>query len=97
MGTVSFDRLIPAGAVIKSITTDEQTVLISGGSATITVKAGSTALTAATAFDTGFAGIGTIALTDTDGIKLSADSEINIAIAGAALTDGKVRFFITYG
>lgn len=96
VSTITFGRNIPAGAIIKAITTDEQTVLTSGGLATITVKAGSTDLTADTAFDTGFSGISTIALTNVAGIKISTESEIGIEIKVAALTAGKVQFYIEY-
>jgi hypothetical protein len=96
VGTISFGRFIPSGAIINKITSDEITALTSSGSATVTVKAGSTSLTAALAFDTGFAGIGDAALTDTDGLKLSADSELKITIGTAALTAGKLRLYVQY-
>ncbi len=95
-GDVDFGRILPAGAIVKQITSDEITALTSGGSATITLKAGSTSLTAALAYNTAFTGIDQHAVATADGIKLSVASELKITIATAALTAGKVRFFVRY-
>lgn len=97
IGTVSFGRNIPAGAIITDVFSDEQTAFTSGGSATVQLKAGSTNLTGALAFDTDFTGVESQALASSaTAIKVSAESELNIAIAAAALTAGKVRFFVKY-
>lgn len=97
VGTFSFGRLLPAGAVITNIFSDEITALTSGGSATLQLKAGSTNLTDALAFDTGFSGTQSQALASSaTAIKLSAESELKLAVATAALTAGKVRFFVEY-
>ncbi len=97
VGTLEFGRLLPAGAIVKKVTTDEITALTSGGSATLMLKAGATnLLAAAAAFDTDFGGIGELALADAQGVKLAADAELELVIAVAALTAGKVRFFVEY-
>lgn len=96
-GTVSFGRKIPAGAIVTNVYSDEISALTSGGSATLQLKAGSTALTGATAFDTGFAAANELALASSaTAIKIAADSELNLAIAGAALTAGNVRFYVEF-
>lgn len=96
-GDYSFSRMLPAGAIITAVYSDEQTALTSGGSATLQLKAGSTNLTGALAFDTGFTGVQSQALASSaTAIKLSADSDLKVTVAGAALTDGKVRFFVEY-
>lgn len=89
---VEFKRSLPAGAIVKGITADIQTAVT--GAVDATIDAGSTSLTAATDL-TALSGIATIALTDTDGIKLTEASELKLAIATAA-TAGKVRFFVEY-
>lgn len=97
IGTVSFGRNLPAGAIVTRVFSDEQTALTSGGSATVQLKVGTTELTGAIAFDTGFAGLDSQALdSSAEAIKVATESELNIAIAAAALTAGKVRFFVEY-
>lgn len=98
VGDVDFARHLPAGAVITRVFSDELTALTSGGSATVQLKAGATALTDALAFDTDFTGaIDSQALASSaEGIKLAAEAELKISIAAAALTAGKVRFFVEY-
>lgn len=95
--TVSTGRKIPAGAIVTKVVTDEITALTSAGAATLQVKAGSTNLTGAVAFDTGFTGVDEQALDGAvDGIKVTEDSEIVIEIAGADLTAGEVRAYVHY-
>lgn len=97
VATYSFGRLLPAGSIVTNIYSDEITALTSGGSATVQLKAGSTNLTDALAFDTGFAGTQSQALASSaTAIKVSAESELKMAIATAALTAGKLRFLVEY-
>lgn len=104
VGTKLFSVQLPANACVTKITADVQTAATSGGSATFQVQAGSTNLTAATAFDSATAGINAAGVLDIplavsapfDALKLSVDSELKLAIAGAALTAGKVRFHIEF-
>ena len=97
VGDVSFGRKLPAGAIVTKVFSDEQTALTSGGAATVQLKSGSVSLTDALAFDSGFAGVEEQALASSaEAIKLSAEGELKISIATAALTAGKVRFFVQY-
>lgn len=97
IGTLSFGRNLPAGAIVTNVHSDELTNLTSGGAATLQLKAGSTNLTDALAYNTAFTGTQSQALASSaTAIKISADSELKMAIAGAAITAGKVRFFVTY-
>jgi hypothetical protein len=97
VGDVSFGVKLPANAVVTSIYSDEQTAFTSGGSATITLKAGSTSLTGALAFNTDFTGQDKQDLASSaDAIKLSSASELKLTIGTAALTAGKCRFAIYF-
>lgn len=97
IGTYSFNRNLPAGAIVTNIYSDEIAVLTSGGSATLQLKCGSQNLTGAIAFDTGFASAQSQALASSaTAIKISAESELNLAVAGAALTAGNVRFYVEF-
>jgi hypothetical protein len=97
VGTLLCGKQLPAGAIIFDIFTDEITALTSGGSATFQLLAGATALSAALAFDTGFNGLDDQALAGAvEAIKLSAAAELQFAIGTAALTAGKVRFFVQF-
>lgn len=104
VGTISFGVKLPANAVVVGIWADVQTAATSGGAATYQLQAGSSNLTAATAFDSATVGInaaGVLAIpvnvsAPFDGLKLSSASELKLAIAGAALTAGKVRFLVEF-
>lgn len=97
VGTVNCQRQLPAGAVVVRVLSDELTALTSGGAATVQLKAGSTNLTDALAFDTDFTGLDSQALASSaEAIKVSSASDLSVAIAAAALTAGKVRFFVEY-
>ena len=95
IGTISFGRLLPADCIVTRVFSDEITNL-TGATATLTLKAGSTALTGAITA-TAAAGVEAPALAGSvAGIKLAAISELNMAIATAAITAGKIRFFVEY-
>ena len=86
-------RLINSDAIIKSITVDVQTAVT--GATDAVLKCGSQSLTASTDL-TALSGIATVALTDTDGIKVTADaSELQMDFT-AAPTAGKLRIFVEY-
>jgi len=88
---------IPADAVVTAVIADEQTALTSGGSATLVLKAGSTSLTGAIAFDSGFTGADSLALdSSASAIKVSAASTLVLTIGTADLTAGKVVFLVEY-
>lgn len=95
VGVINFQRVIPAGAVVHSVLLHEIANVTSGGSATLQVLAGATSIVAATAF--GSIATGSIALAGSaTAIPLAVDSNLTLAIAGAAVTAGKVRIFVRY-
>lgn len=94
VGDVSFGVKLPAGAIVTSVLSDEETAVT--GATSVTLKAGSTSLTGAIDF-TGDAGIQSRALAGSAaGIKLSAASELKITIATNAATAGKVTFYVEF-
>lgn len=95
VSTLSFGRLIPAGAIVVGVVSHEITNATSGGSATLQLLAGATALTGAVAVAS--VATGTIALASSaTAIPVAADSELKLTIAVAALLTGKVRYFVEY-
>ena len=94
IGDISFQRLLPEGCIAVKATLDIQTAVV-GATSTVTLKAGSTTLSAATDL-TALSGIAPLALTDVDGVKVAVSSELKISIAVAAITAGKVRIFVQY-
>lgn len=103
VGTVDFGRLLPAGAIVTDIYFDVLTAVTSGGLADFKLTAGATDLMAATDFDDatdGIDGAGLLKLSALAGsaaaIKIAADAELQLDIVTAALTAGKVRFYVRY-
>lgn len=94
VGTLSFGRRLPAGAVVVRVFTDEQTAVT--GATDVDLVAGSTDLVTAIDF-TGDAGLQSRALAGSaDAIKVSTESELKMVINTNAATAGKVRFFVEY-
>lgn len=94
VGTYLFGISLPINAMVVRVFTDEQTAVT--GATDITLKAGSTALTGSIDF-TASSGTNSQALAGSaTAIKLAASSELQIAIATAAATAGKVRFHVEY-
>lgn len=94
VGDISFRTQLPANAVVTAIYTDEVTAVTAATS--ITLKAGSTSLTAALDF-TASSGVNSRALAGSaTAIKLSSASELKITIASVAATAGKVRFAVEF-
>ena len=90
---VGLGVVIPAGAIIHSVTGSVVTTL-AGAGATIAINLGATEVNAATAFDNAdYVGVDVHFNTLT---KLTADSEVNIDIAGAPLTAGKYDIYVQY-
>lgn len=85
---------IPSGAIVLQVIGSANTALDSGGSATVAINIGSTEVNAATAFDS----VDYVAVDShySTPVALSADSEINLDIAVAALTAGNYDIFVTY-
>lgn len=85
---------IPKGAIVTEVIGSVVTTLASDGAATVAINLGSTEVNAATAFDDA-----TYVAVDSHystAVALAANSEINLDIAGAALTAGKYDIFVTY-
>lgn len=106
VGDISFGLKLPANSLITSVITDEQTAVT--GADDITLSAGATALVSNVDF-TADSGVHvrfqahpllTDSNTDTvaavQPIKLSAASELKIAIATNPATAGKVVFLVEY-
>lgn len=97
IGSVTFGISLPANSVVTAIFSDELTALTSAGSATVQLKAGSTDLTDAIAFDTGFAGTQSQALASSaTAIKVGSADDLTLDIATADLTAGKVTLLIEF-
>lgn len=97
VGDLTFNVDLPANVIVTRVESNETTAFTSGGSSTVTIKAGATALTGAIAFDTGFTGVDNHALAGSvDGIELTTSTTLTMTIATAALTAGVCEFFVTY-
>jgi hypothetical protein len=112
LSDVSGKEPIPVGAIITDIHMYVETAMTSGGSATIAVGNGDDAdgYLAATAFDTWSANdvvrvgeyAGALVWDDTNDHKLDVyvadanDGAFKLTIATAALTAGKLRFYVEY-
>ena len=88
---------LPANSVVTNVYTDEQTAFTSATSAVrFTVKAGATALTAATD-PTASAGIQAPALAGSAaGIKVASASALTFDISAEAATAGKMRVAVEF-
>lgn len=84
---------LPIGAIVTRVWTDELVNVTSGGSATVEVLAGNQSLVAAQAYT---ALAGAQAQTLSAPVKLTAEREITVTVAVAALTGGSVRIFVEY-
>lgn len=94
VGTYSSGRIIPAGAIVTGLHTDEISAIT--GNTSMTIRAGSVALSAALD-ETATAGIQAPALAGSvAGIKLAVDSELNVVFAGTAVTAGQIRVYVSY-
>lgn len=89
---------LPAGAIVLRVFSNERTPFTSSGSATVLLQCGSTALTSALAYDTGFTGAGdTHALASSaEAIELTAKGDLKVTIGTAALTAGVCDFYVEY-
>jgi hypothetical protein len=94
VGTISLGKSLPAGSIVTQLYTDALTSLTSGGAATVAIEVGSDVLKAATAFNDA-------SLTGLDAqtglpIKTVNGGNLEVVIAGAALTAGKIRVMLAY-
>ena len=83
---------LPKGAIVKSITTVEGTAL--AGGTNITFRVGTQALTAAIILAS-FTGVDTHALTDTDGLAVTATGLLNIVSTGT-FSAGDIETYVEY-
>ena len=86
---------IPANAIITRLWTRAITAFDSAGLATVAIKVGSQTLKAATAFDDA-AYVGVDAQTLSAPVLVSADSDVTLTVADAALTDGEYRVIVEW-
>lgn len=98
IGVITFGRKLPAGAIVTDILTDVVTALTSGGLATVQIAAGSVNLTGAIAFGsiTGTQKQTLASAATAIKIPVAADLELQMTIAVAALTAGKLRILVNY-
>lgn len=97
IGDILLDLTLPKGAVIMNGIVDVVTPLASGGSATVAIAMGSQSIKGATAIAsyTGRTAL-TVDGTGPNSVKLTADRQLKLTIATAALTAGKLNIFVTY-
>jgi len=94
VGTHGLGVVLPKNCIVTRLWTDAVTAFDSGGSATVAIEAGSAVLKSATAFDNAaYVGVDAQSLTP---VKLAAESELEIVVADAALTDGLVNVYVEY-
>lgn len=93
VGTYLFGQQLPANAIVTNIWTDEETAVT--GATSVTLKAGSTALTGALDFP-GDSGVKARSLAAGDAIKVTSAAELQIAIATNPATAGKVTFYVEW-
>lgn len=90
--TYTSTATLPSGAIVKAITTVEGVAL--AGGTNITFRVGTQALTAAIALAS-FTGVDTHALTDTDGLAVTADGFLNIVTTGTH-SAGDIDTYVEY-
>lgn len=96
--TPAITETLPEGAIVTNVIANERTAFTSGGSATLELKCGSTALTDAVAFDSGFTAKPEVIALDNSltAIPIAADGTITLTIAVAALLTGVCDFYVEY-
>ena len=94
-GDYEFSYTFEEDALVTKILAHEISAFTSGNAATITVKAGSTSLTGALAFDSAFTGFNNLTLASSAAaVAVTAGSTLLITVAAHALTAGKTRFYV---
>jgi hypothetical protein len=91
-GTYVSTTLIPAGAILKSVTSVENTALAGGTNATF--KVGSQSITAAIALSA-FTGIDAHALTNAAGLAATASGALSITTTGT-FSAGDIDVYVEY-
>lgn len=93
IGAKTMTLAFPKGSIITRVWTDELTALTSGGAATIALKVGAQDLRAAAAYAV-YAGV--VEHVASLPVKLTASGKLDVTIAGAALTAGKVKIYVEW-
>lgn len=96
VGAIGLGVYIPKGAIVVRAVGQTITTITSGGSATIAIAAGATAILAATAYNAaGITGVDILNAFSTP-LALASNGEITWTIAVADLTAGKYAMYIDY-
>lgn len=90
---ITLPILIPAGSIITKVVTDTQVALTSGGSATVAVDVGTDVVVAAQAFGSV---TGVQAWSASLPLKSANGGSVQLTIATAALTAGRIRIVVEY-
>lgn len=97
-GTINVSYTFEEDCFITKVLADELTPCTSGGSATLTLQyddGSKNDITGDIAFDSGFLNITSLALEGSAaGIKVDSGDTLHLKIGAAALTAGKVRFYL---
>ena len=93
VGDISLGYSTEEACLVTKVLTHEITNCTSGGSATVTLAAGATGLTGATAVAS--VATGTVALAGAaTAIAVASGEALKVTIGTAALTAGKIRFYV---
>jgi hypothetical protein len=97
IGEINLGGQLPAGSYVTAVYADAQTAPDSAGEgSSLKLIAGSTDLTAAETESEFDNGANSMTLADSDGIKLTASSDLKVDISGEDLTSGKIRFAVYF-
>lgn len=97
--TPQHTKALPKGAKVTAVRTFSDVDMTSGGAATVELLCGAISLVSALAYNNADFTTTTRSLTlagSAEAIDITTAGNIRVAIAGADLTAGKVRFFIDY-
>jgi hypothetical protein len=92
VGSIPLALTLPAGAIIKQVTTDETTTLASGGSATIAIGNGTDTIVTAAALSSWHGTQNHLAAP----VKTTVAHALTMTVAVSALTAGKLRICVAY-
>lgn len=98
IGSINLGFKFPEASIVTNVFLQKIVNPGSGGSATVAVRAGTTVLVAATAFNNAtFTATNRMTLTSSlTAIEVAKDTELNILIADAALNAGHFRLFVEF-
>jgi hypothetical protein len=93
VGAHALPIILPVGAIVTRLWTDEVANVTSGGSATVAISVGAQSLVAAQDF-VDFVGAQEQALAAP--VKITSEAALTLTVAVAALTGGKLNVYIEY-